>query len=125
MKYFPLQDIIALHDAMIATMQGLKGIEPSRIVYLESALNHIQNDDFYPLFVDKLTHLFFACIQFHLFLDGNKRTALLVAKLFIELNLPNHLSFDFYQQLENVAVAVADGKMNKEELKHFFKKILG
>ena len=39
MKYFPLQNIIALHDAMIETMQGLKGIEPSRIVYLESALN--------------------------------------------------------------------------------------
>ena len=74
--FLNLADIIKLHDAMIAEMQGLSGFEKSRIFYLESALKHIQNDDFYPGFLDKLAHLFFVCIQFHPFLDGNKRTVL-------------------------------------------------
>lgn len=39
---------------------------------LESVLYNIQNDDWYPTFVDKLTHLFFCTCQFHCFADGNK-----------------------------------------------------
>ena len=33
-------------------------------------LDHIQNDDYYPDFVDKLTHLFFCSNKFHCFNDG-------------------------------------------------------
>lgn len=38
---------------------------------LEGVLCNIQNDDWYPEFVDKLTHLFFCVCQFHCFADGN------------------------------------------------------
>jgi len=34
---------------------------------LESVLAHIQNDDYYPSFVDKLTHLVFSANKFHCF----------------------------------------------------------
>ena len=37
---------------------------------IESVLMHIQNDDYYPTFVDKLTHLFFCVCKFHSFEDG-------------------------------------------------------
>ena len=40
---------------------------------LDSVLTNIQNDDYYPTFVDKLTHLFYCTCQFHCFADGNKR----------------------------------------------------
>ena len=33
---------------------------------LDSALNHIQNNDYYPSFEDKLTYLFFQCLQISL-----------------------------------------------------------
>ena len=123
MNYLTLPHIIRLHDEMIHKMQGLKGFENSRIVYLDSALKHIQNDVFYPSFLDKLTHLFFACIQFHPFLDGNKRTALLVAELFIQYN--NHiLPDDFYPKMENIAVNVANGEIQKDKLKIIFQEIL-
>ena len=29
---------------------------------LDSVLTHIQNDDYYPTFANKLTHLFFLCL---------------------------------------------------------------
>lgn len=34
---------------------------------LESVLGHIQNDDYYPTFEEKLTHLFFCACKFHCF----------------------------------------------------------
>ena len=32
---------------------------------LESVLQNIQNDDYYPEFIDKITHLFYCTCQFH------------------------------------------------------------
>ena len=43
---------------------------------LESVLLNIQNDDWYPTFIDKITHLFFCTCNFHCFADGNKRLAI-------------------------------------------------
>ncbi len=43
---------------------------------IESVLQNIQNDLYYPEFEDKLTHLFFALNKFHCFHDGNKRIAI-------------------------------------------------
>ena len=53
---------------------GLLGIKDQGL--LESVLQHIQNDDYYPEFSDKLTHLFFSACKFHCFEDGNKRIAI-------------------------------------------------
>ncbi len=88
MKYLSFDETIALHSDIMAEMDGLQGFESSRVGYLESALEHIKNDDFYPSFLDKLTHLVFCCVKFHPFLDGNKRTAIYLAKAFIKLNVP-------------------------------------
>lgn len=111
-------------------MNGLQDYNKSQISYLESALAHIQNDDFYPSFLDKLTHLIFSCVKFHPipllnFLDGNKRTALYLAKAFIKLNRPEILREDFYEKLEDVVVNVASGEIDKERLKKILSKILG
>ena len=43
---------------------------------LDSVLQNIQNDDYYPTFESKLTHLFFCVCKFHCFADGNKRLAI-------------------------------------------------
>lgn len=124
MRYLTFDEVIFLHNHIIDTMQGLAGFNKAQVGYLQSALEHIQNDEFYPEFLDKLTHLVFACVKFHPFLDGNKRTAIYLAHAFIELNEPEILPDDFYQKLENVVVDVASDMMSKDELKAFFKGIL-
>lgn len=124
MKYLNIQDVMTLHQQMIEAMQGLKGVNPQQIELLESALQQIQNDDYYPNFIDKLTHIVFACVKFHPFLDGNKRTALLVARTFIVMNYPKILLENFYQNLEDVVVAVAEGKTTKEELREILQNLL-
>ena len=124
MKYLNIQDVMTLHQQMIEAMQGLKGVNPQQIGLLESALQQIQNNDYYPNFIDKLTHIVFACVKFHPFLDGNKRTALLVARTFIVMNYPKILLENFYQNLEDVVVAVAEGKTTKEELREILQNLL-
>ena len=72
MEYIELEYAIKVHDLIIKKVGGLDGIKD--IGQLESVLEHIQNDLYYPTFADKMTHLIYSIVQFHMFLDGNKRT---------------------------------------------------
>lgn len=113
-----------MHDDIISEIGGLSGANPKQIALLDSALTQIQNDDYYPSFIDKLTHLMFACVKFHPFADGNKRTALYIAKAFIKLNRPDSLPTDFYQRLEDVIVSVASDTISKDELAQILSAML-
>ena len=124
MRYLTLDEALILHGDIMQKMQGLKGFNKAQIGLLDSALTQIQNDEFYPEFLDKITHLIFACVKFHPFLDGNKRSAIYLANAFVEFNCSELLSDDFYQKLENVVVDVASDKINKDELKGLLKGIL-
>lgn len=124
MRYLNLQEVLELHDRMIQAMGGLKGANPKQIALLDSALTQIQNDDYYPSFIDKLAHLMFACVKFHPFIDGNKRTALLLGRTFIKINYPDSLPTDFYQKLEDVIVSVASDELSKDELKQILSAML-
>lgn len=61
-NYFEISDAIELHNSVIDVSGGSCGVNDINL--LSSALTHIQNDDYYPEFIDKLTHLMFACIKF-------------------------------------------------------------
>lgn len=125
MKYLGIEELIILHNDIMESMNGLQGYNPTQIGYLDSALTHIQNDGLYPSFLDKLTHLIFSCVKFHPFLDGNKRTALYLAKAFIRLNKPECLKEDFYLKLEDVVVEVASGSVSNNRLREILGEILG
>lgn len=56
--YLTLEQAEAIHKKTIRYSGG--GIYESLDTgKLDSVLQHIQNDEYYPTFVDKLTHLFF------------------------------------------------------------------
>ncbi len=83
---------------------------------LDAVLEHIQNDDYYPTFVDKITHLFFCTCEFHCFMDGNKRLAITLSAQFLLLNGYMAVAKDFLAITENISYHVASGKINKELL---------
>lgn len=83
---------------------------------LESVLQHIQNDDYYPNFADKLTHLFYSTCQFHCFADGNKRLAITLSLQFLLLNGYLAVAQTFIQDTEMVSLNVASGNINKDLL---------
>lgn len=80
---------------------------------LESVLEHIQNDDYYPGFADKLTHLFFGACKFHCFADGNKRIAITLCAQMLLLNGYLDCAGDFIRDMENISYHVAAGSIDK------------
>ena len=91
---------------------------------LESVLIHIQNDDYYPDFADKLTHLFFAVCQFHCFADGNKRLAITLSLQFLLLNGYLGVAQTFMKDTEAVSLNVAAGKIDKDFLSEIMSALL-
>ena len=83
---------------------------------LESVLVNIQNDDYYPTFVDKITHLFYCTCEFHCFQDGNKRLAITLSAYFLLLNGYMAVAKNFFSVTENISYQVAAGKISKELL---------
>ena len=81
-----LEVVLAIHDEQLAEHGGQTGLRDRGL--LESALARPQNQFAYGEF--SLAHLAasyaFGISRNHPFLDGNKRTSLVVAELFLELN---------------------------------------
>lgn len=109
-----IDDIVRVHDKVIEISGGLSGLKD--IGYLESVIYQITNDDYYPEFEDKLTHLVFSINKFHAFQDGNKRTSIAVGAQFLELNGFDYVVGKFIKEMENIAVGVADGIIDKDFL---------
>lgn len=84
---------------------------------LDSVLQHIQNDDYYPTFEDKLTHLFFSACNFHCFQDGNKRIAISFCAQMLLFNGYLYCAGRFIREMENISYHVAAGAIDKELLR--------
>ncbi len=116
MKYLEINTIFEVHDSIIDKTWGVRGVKDEW--QIESLLFHIQNDEYYPHIVDKLTHLFFWLVQFHCFIDGNKRTATIIANTFLDIN-EIHVE-NFILKLEDISIWVAKWEITKDMLKHIF-----
>lgn len=113
---------VNVHDWVIENSGGLPG--SNNLGLLESTLEHIQNDLYYPEIQDKLTHLVFAVIKFHAFTDGNKRSSIALGSYFLELNGYGFLVKKFVLEMENIAVWVAEGKILKELLGELIESLI-
>jgi death-on-curing protein len=112
--YFDVQHAVAVHDWIIDNTGGLAGIKD--LGQLDSVLQHIQNDDYYPTFDAKLMHLIFGINKFHAFNDGNKRSSLTLGAYFLTLNGYDYCVPQFMLQMENIVVALAEGSVSKDLL---------
>lgn len=57
MNYLTQADLIKLHNRVISVSGGLIGMRD--VAILDSILSHMQNDEYYPDFFAKLSHLIF------------------------------------------------------------------
>ena len=114
--YINIEQAVATHKQTVKVSGGgSDGVLDSG--RLESVLQHIQNDDYYPTFEDKLTHLVFASNKSHCFQDGNKRISISLGAQFLLLNGYVFIVSKFIQEMENISYHIASGKINKELLK--------
>ena len=121
-KYFDVIHALGVQDYIIQHSGGRKGLLNQGL--LESILEHIQNDLYYPNLEDKLCHLFFSINKHHAFNDGNKRSSISLSAYFLEINGADFIVNKYIQEMEKVAVDVADNKIDKELLHEIICEIL-
>ena len=109
--YFDISHAVSEHEWIIKNSGGLHGVKD--IGQLESVLDHIQNDLYYPTIEEKLTHLVFGINKFHAFTDGNKRSSLVLGAYFLKINGYDYCIETFVQEMENIVVWLAEGKISK------------
>ena len=75
MRYLSLAEVPDLHERLIATSGGIRGVRDIRL--LESAVNQprvtFDQSDLYPDLVSKTAAYCHSLIMNHPFVDGNKR----------------------------------------------------
>lgn len=94
------------------------------IGFLDSVLEHIQNDDYYPTFGEKLTHLVWSINRNHSFSDGNKRLSITLGAQFLLLNGYMFCVRRFLEDMENISYHLAAGRIEKELLSKLIQSFL-
>lgn len=121
--YLTLDQAVETHGKTVEVSGG-GSTGQLEIGKLESVLDHIQNDDYYPTFEAKLTHLFFCACMFHCFQDGNKRIAITLCAQMLLLNGYLRSVNGFIRESENISYHVAAGKISKELLGEWIVAVL-
>lgn len=88
MRYLTIKRVLFIHDQLVKRFGGSMGVRDLGL--LESALARPQatfdGKDLYPDIFDKAASLMHSLLKNHPFIDGNKRTALASAGIFLKLN---------------------------------------
>lgn len=120
--YFTVEHAIEVHDNIIKESGGFLGIRDKGL--LESSLEHIKNDFYYPNIEHKLTHLLYSINKNHCFNDGNKRASLALSVYFLSINGLDILIDKFIIEMENIVVDVADNRIEKDLLFEIIESLL-
>ena len=113
MRYLSISEILELHDCIISSTGGSRGIRD--INALESALNQprqtFDQEDLYPDIVAKAAALCFSLVMNHPFVDGNKRVGHAAMETFLILN--GYEIVCSVDEQERVMLELAAGKMSR------------
>jgi death-on-curing protein len=112
--WIELEVVLAIHDEQLAEHGGQPGVRDQGL--LESAMARPQNQFAYGEHsVARLAASYaFGISRNHPFLDGNKRTSLVVAELFLELNGLELTATD--AQCVTTFLPLAAGELSEEQL---------
>ena len=109
-RWVTLDAALAIHERQLAEHGGAGGVRDPALV--ESALARPQNLDAYgaPDVADLAAAYLFGIARNHGFIDGNKRTAWVVSRLFLALNdvAPRFDPFDAIRMVGGVAAGKID-----------------
>ena len=111
---------LAMHARQLAEHGGLEGVRDQGL--LESALERPQNLFFYadkPVDMPRLAASYaYGIATNHPFIDGNKRTALVVSQTFLALN--GYAFIGSFPEEYDIFIKLAAGQMDEEALAQWF-----
>lgn len=107
MKYLKLEEIVQIHDKLIEQFGGEKGIvNKSSLDFIINKLQSSKTDIYH-----KAAMLLHDIATTHPFVDGNKRTAIEIAKIFLRQN-GKILTLKDINQAGEYINSIAEGKKN-------------
>jgi death-on-curing protein len=121
--YIPYEQALEIHHKTVEKSGG-GSYSSINIGYLESALELMQIDDYYPTFEDKLIHLIWSTNKNHAFSDGNKRLSITLGLQFLSLNGYLYCIKRFLFEMENISYHLAAGNIDKELLQDIIHSFL-
>lgn len=104
-----VEDILTIHDEMVARFGGTKGVRDANA--LSSAVGRPQSG-YYADIIEQAAALFESLAQDHAFVDGNKRTATTATAVFLRLN-SYKLLFDDVEAYEWLMSVHETGRVTK------------
>ena len=122
MKYLSTADILAIHDRVIEETGGMLGVREENLLQSiahrpKTAFGDVER---FPDVFTKAAVYLESIATYHVFLDGNKRTALSSAAIFLHLN-GFETSFPV-ENAERFMLAVAQRQRSLEEIVAWLKK---
>ena len=122
-SYLDYDEVLSIYQRMIDKSGG--GFAGTRDEGgIQSILEFVQNDDYYPTFVNKLTFLVYRFCRGHYFNDGNKRIALTIGATFLLHNGYFWAARNFMAQVEAIVYHVAASNIDEELLGRIFQCII-
>lgn len=122
MKYLTPEQVLFIHYRLIEETGGRHGIRD--LTLLQSALARpmatFDNNDLYPDLFAKAASLMYSLIKNHPFTDGNKRTAIAAASIFLLRN--NYSLKASNKELERFTLKVASENVELQEMTYWFKR---
>ena len=118
----PLKEVEQVHKLLIDTFGGSHGIRDlsALLSALARPFQTFDNKELYPTPIDKAASLLESIVSNHPFIDGNKRTAYVLARLFL---LQNRMDIKASQQDKyEFVMSIASGKMRFEEIVSWIEK---
>ncbi len=112
-QYISFDEVMTVYEKTIEKSGGgLAGILDAGKI--ESIIEFVRNDDYYPDFVSKLNYLVFRFCSGHCFQDGNKRIALTLGVYFLHKNGHYWAAVQFMQRLEAIIYHIAASHIDQE-----------
>ncbi|MBP5586170.1 MAG: type II toxin-antitoxin system death-on-curing family toxin [Lentisphaeria bacterium] len=120
--FLTLAEITEIHGYQIEFFGGSDGLRSQDM--LESAAgmpsSSFGGNFLHPTIPDMAAAYLFHLVENHPFVDGNKRVGTMSALVFLELNETDFNATD--DELTEVVLQVAGGKMSKDALSQFFRR---
>ena len=113
---FSREKVLLLHQLLAEATGGSVSVRDQGLLdsALEGAFAGFGDQEFYPTKEEKGARLGYTLISNHAFVDGNKRIGLYVMLSFLEMNGIRIRCTD--EELIDIGLSVADGKMGYDEL---------
>lgn len=123
-SYIAFEYVLEIHDELIREYGGAKGVLNEGL--LKSALEmpkaRFNGKDLHRTIFDKTAAYLFHIIKNHPFVDGNKRTAAMVAMVFFVSNFRGTF-FLLDSEYQNLILRIANEPVSKKEIAKFFRGI--